>query len=148
MANNNGNVVNIESNNKYQGKRVPYLANHGILEEKSRLYYELLESFQETAASHDSNQKEGLNMDTSVKGYIDDRFNSLEKSINNRIASQEKLLSEKIDHLHTKNEKTITDSMAKFKETFEKDRKEDKKFLLTTAISIAAVAVAILGFVF
>ncbi|GGB61300.1 hypothetical protein GCM10011409_43180 [Lentibacillus populi] len=135
-------VVHISEHSKFQGARIPLVSD--IIKEEQLS----LSGIEAAAASYDSNQEEEFIMDASIKGYIDDRINSLEKSINHRMDSQEKLLSEKIDHLHTKNEKTIKESISEFKVSFDKDRKEDRKFFVTTAIAISAVVVAILGFVF
>ncbi|NBJ71354.1 MULTISPECIES: hypothetical protein [Clostridia] len=87
-------------------------------------------------------------MDDNVKVYIDQRIDNLEKSLDQKFEFQQHIFSEKIDHLNTKTEKIISEKFATFKEENDKNRKEDRKFLISTGIAIAAVAVGILGFVF
>lgn len=138
------NVVNIDRHDKFKGKVITTAGVSDIMKEKTLTTYLEDLAIKQQSSSSENNGKGGFYMDTEIKGYIDHQINNLEKSFNQRIDSQEKLLSEKIDHLHTKTEKTINDSLNNFKDSFEKSRKEDRKFLITIAVSIIALTVGAL----
>lgn len=93
-------------------------------------------------------QNEVEKMDDNTKSYIDQRVDILEKSLDQKFEYQQNIFSEKIDHLNTKTEKFISEKFTAFKEANDKIRKEDRKFIISTAIAIAAIAIAILGFLF
>ncbi|EPD52738.1 hypothetical protein HMPREF1210_01118 [Paenisporosarcina sp. HGH0030] len=91
-----------------------------------------------------SNER-GDQMEINPKEYIDGKIDTLEKTMEIRLESQEKLLSEKIDHLHTKIEKTIGDKFSDYENKINAARKEDRKFYVTTALALAGVIVAVIA---
>lgn len=86
-------------------------------------------------------------MDNQTKMYIDQRIDNLEKSLDQKFEYQQSLFSEKIDHLSTKNEKLIGEKFTEFRETTEKNRKDDRKFYIGTAIAVASLIVGVLKFI-
>lgn len=137
-------VVHLEEHRNFNGERIPITQKPDIIKVEK---IHLSDSSNEIASTYEPNEKEESNMDQSIKGYIDEKISSIEKSIDQRLTYQEKLISEKIDHLHTKTEKTIKESINDFKESFNRDRKGDRKFYVSTAIAIATIVVALLGYI-
>lgn len=84
-------------------------------------------------------------MEINPKEYIDGKIESLEKTIEVRLDAQDNLFSEKIDHLHTKIDSTLDKKFSEFKEKLDTNKKESRKFFLTTIISTVSIAVAVLG---
>lgn len=95
-----------------------------------------------------TSSKEVSVMDVTAKEYTDQRIDALEKSLDQKLEYQQKILGEKIDHMQTKTEKVIGEKLSGLKDDIEKNRKEDKKFYISTVIAMSAVIIAILGFVF
>lgn len=87
-------------------------------------------------------------MDVHTKEYIDNKIDYLGKSLDQKMEFQQKVLTEKMDHMQTKTEKVIGEKIVGLKEEIEKNRKEDKRFYITTVIAMSAVIVGLLGFVF
>ena len=100
---------------------------------------------------YNEDKREGVKntMEPNVKNYIDGRLDSIEKSM----VAQEKLMTEKMEHLFTKMDSRLDNQLnqtklllGEFKEGLEKDKKESRKFLVTTFLSGLGVAVAIIIF--
>ncbi|MFD1350205.1 hypothetical protein [Oceanobacillus caeni] len=137
-------VVHISEHGRFKGARIP--SKSDIMEEEKKITPEIEQALKESSASMESSSEGGMTiMDSNTKSYVDDQISSLEKSINRRLDYQEKIFSEKLDHLHTKTEKTIGDKLSDFKDSFERGRKEDRKYMTTISISIAGVAVAVIA---
>lgn len=94
------------------------------------------------------NEKEVVGMDNQTKDYVDQRISSMEKLLDQKFKYQQNIISEKLDHLNTRTEKNISDNFYKLKEELEKNKKEDRRYLVGTAIAIVAVIVTLLGYVF
>lgn len=98
-----------------------------------------------TIGVREKHKDEVNSMEINPKDYIDGRLEVLEKSMETRLVAQEKLLSEKLEHLHTKIDNTLNIKFSTFKDELVKDKNESRKFILTTVISTVSVAVALLG---
>ncbi|MDW0112247.1 hypothetical protein QT711_03555 [Sporosarcina saromensis] len=102
------------------------------------------------AGNYESSSKEVSNLEITPKEYIDDRVTALEKSMDHKIDAQGKLLSEKIDHLHTKFEGSLETKFNSFKTEILKEDKESRRFLITTILTSIGIATAtiigVLGF--
>lgn len=142
----NHKVIRIDAHNDFRGIQGSFPVDHDIMKTGTPHLSEILKALSEASPSQDPEGRGEVNMELKIKGYLDDRMRSLEKSLNQRIDTQERVLSEKIDHLQTKTEKSINESISSFQEGFRKEKKEDRKFYVTTAIALTAVAVTIIGF--
>lgn len=92
------NVVQIDSHTNFSGYRGSLPQAGGILKEKD---------------------SEVRSMEITQKEYIDQRIDSLEKSIDHRFDSSEKILSGKMDHLATRLEDAINNQNTKLDAKFE-----------------------------
>lgn len=99
-------------------------------------------------ADQTSKISEVNSMEVTPKEYIDSKISSLESSLEQKFEHQQSLFSEKMNHMQTKTEKAIGEKFTTLKEQIEGNRKEDKKFYVTTAMALAAVVVGVLGFIF
>lgn len=91
-----------------------------------------------------SNKEGERSMEISQKEYVDQRIDNLEKSIDFKFSATENLLSEKIDHLHTKLDASLESKFNSLKSELSKDQTESKRFLITTAIAVGSIATAII----
>lgn len=145
----NKKIINLETDNRFKGVKGNIPNENDNIEDKQK--DEILLAIQEISAASESNKntgKEVEQMRISSKDYIDNRIGMLEKSIESKMDSQERLISEKIDHLHTKIEGTITDKFNSFQTEQNVERKESKRFYVGTAIALAATVVTIIGVFF
>lgn len=143
-------IIELKARNRFRGYTGTLPPQSDIMNEREieskEIIKEITQSLLQTAATNESEGVSNLNITT--KEYLDNRIDTLEKSIDSKFDAQEKLLSEKIEHLHTKIEMSIGQKLTDFKTETEKERKEDRKFYITIAVSLSAVVVALLGFVF
>lgn len=146
------NVIYLENHDNFKGVRGSLVTKDDMMEERKEKkgMAEIEASAVQTSSDYEKTNKPkgGINMEISPKEYIDVQLKGIEKSIDDKFDAQEKLFSSKIDHLHTKIEKTIGEKFVGFKDDIEQQRKDDRRFYVTTGIAVAAVVVALLGFVF
>ncbi|MBE1556067.1 hypothetical protein [Sporosarcina limicola] len=83
-------------------------------------------------------------MDITPKEYIDGRIGALAKSMDEKFITQEKLLSEKIDHLHMKIDGSLETKFNSFKTQLSIDQKESRRFLITTILTSVGIATALI----
>lgn len=157
-------VVHIRERTKLRGIRVPLNVNNAIIEESGdelvNSYAEILASKNETSADNNSkNKAKGVsNLEITPKEYIDDRIGALEKSMDEKFVTQEKILAGKIDlvhkdieHLHTKIESSLETRFNSFKTQLSNEQKESRRFIINTILVSVGIATAViigaLGFV-
>lgn len=133
-----------EQKSDFSGSNVIQLNHFRGTEEIQYGIIELQQSFKSDLGI----EKEVKMMEVQTKEYIDQRINSLEKMLDQKFEYQQNIISEKLDHLSTRTEKHTNDNFYKLKEELEKNKKEDRRYLIGTAIALAAVIVTLLGYVF
>ena len=150
-------IVKIESHNNYKGMHGSLDRKNAIMVERSHdivdSIAEVIAAKLETTSGFDSkNTDKGVsNLEITPKEYIDDRINSLEKSMDDKFNAQDQILSGKFDlveaninHLHTKIESSLETKFNLFKTQLSKEQKESRRFLITTILASVGIATAII----
>jgi len=143
-------IINFPARNHLRGSVIkvdPLLEATHLSPHTHKYGYDIINVGEQEIAATMSEDKGGNSMDITKKEYIDNRINSLEKSMNQKFESQQVLFTEKLDHMQTRTEKTIGEKFSVFKDEMDKNRKDDRKFYVKTAISSALVIVGVLGFI-
>lgn len=137
--------IDIPYFNKVNTSGIIYKDNN-ILNSHEELHNQVL-SFDFSKEIDTAFQKtsEVMKVEIDIKEYLDSKISAVEQKLEGKIDSNQTLIVEKLDHLHTKIEASLEQKITNLEKAQAQEKKESRKFILTTVIASVGVAVAIIG---